>query len=88
MRNEISEKIRGFLADNFFVDADEASLPATESLTQGGTIDSMGVLELIMFIEEEWDFKIPDEDTTPDNLDTVECITAYVLSRTGTPENA
>lgn len=88
MHEHIAGKIREFLAENFFVDADETALPADASLTQGGTIDSMGVLELIMFIEEEWGFKIPDEDTTPENLDTVGRIAAYVAARTGTTEKA
>lgn len=74
--------IRKFLADNFFVDSDELALPADTSLTQGGTIDSMGVLELIMFIEKQWSIEIPDSDTVPENLDSVERIVSYVDSRT------
>ena len=85
MNKNTESKIREFLEENFFVDAAEAALPLDESLTQGGTIDSMGVLELIMFIEEEWGFKIPDEDTVPENLDTISRIVAYVESRTAAP---
>lgn len=74
--------IREFLADNFFVEADELALQASTSLTQGGTIDSMGVLELIMFIEKQWSIEIPDSDTVPENLDSIERIVRYVESRT------
>ena len=75
------QKIRSFITDNFFVDADELSLPADASLTQGGTIDSMGVLELIMFIENQWSIQIPDSDTVPENLDSIERIVNYVQAR-------
>ena len=75
--------IREFLNNNFFVEADEFALPASVSLTQGGTIDSMGVLELIMFIEQAYGFKIPDSETVPENLDTIESIVAYVNSKAG-----
>ncbi len=81
-------RIRTFLSDNFFVDADEFALPAASSLTQGGTIDSMGVLELIMFIEKEWSIEIPDSDTIPENLDSVERIVNYVHTRSLIPAGA
>lgn len=85
---DFETEIRNFLAENFFVAADPVALPATVSLTQGGTIDSMGVLELIMFIEQTWGFSIPDQDTIPENLDTIERITAYVKQRLLVPAGA
>ena len=77
----IEMTIRDFIADNFFVEADEFALPSTASLTQGGTVDSMGVLELIMFIEQNWRFSIPDQDTIPENLDSIDRIVHYVANR-------
>lgn len=79
----IEQAIREFISDNFFVEADEVALPSDASLTQGGTIDSMGVLELIMFIEQNWNLKIPDEDTVPEHLDSIERIVKYVERRQG-----
>ncbi len=81
--NSIEQDIRNFINENFFVDADENSLPASTSLTASGTVDSMGVLELIMFIEQAYGFKIPDSETVPENLDTIESIVAYVNSKAG-----
>lgn len=84
----IENTIRNFIGDNFFVAADAASLPADESLTQGGTVDSMGVLELILFVEQTYGFTIPDADTVPENLDTIARIVAYVESRAAVPAGA
>jgi len=39
------------------------------------------VLELIMFIEERFGVKVPDEDTLPENLDSVARIVRYVQGR-------
>jgi acyl carrier protein len=71
--------IRAFIAENYIFD----SLPpgGGDSLTQMGILDSMGVLELIMFIEERFGFKIPDEDTLPENLDTIDNIVRYIERR-------
>ena len=79
--SSIDSQVRNFLAENFIVDNDGEDLSADESLTQAGVLDSMGVLELIMFIEEQFGVKIPDEDTLPENLDSIERIVNYVSRR-------
>jgi acyl carrier protein len=45
---------------------------------QAGIIDSTGVLELIMFLEEQFGIKVADEEMTPENLDSVDRIVAFV----------
>lgn len=79
----IDRDVRQFLADNFILDDGGNGLAADESLTQAGVLDSMGVLELIMFVEERFGVTIPDEDTLPENLDSVTRIVAYVSRRLG-----
>jgi acyl carrier protein len=71
------------MAENFIIETDSAVLDADTSLTQSGVVDSMGVLELIMFIEQEYGITIPDEDTLPENLDSVSRIVSYVSRRLG-----
>lgn len=78
---DIEKDVREFIADNFILDEDAEEIDRDESLTQNGVLDSMGVLELIMFIEERFDVKVPDEDTLPENLDSVGRISEYVRGR-------
>ena len=78
----IERDVREFLADNFILDNEGADLDESESLTEMGVLDSMGVLELMTFIEERFKLKIPDEDTIPENLDSIARITAYIVQRT------
>lgn len=75
----IEPTIRSFIAENFIFDTLQPG--GGDSLTQLGILDSMGVLELIMFIEERFDLKIPDEDTLPENLDSIDNIVRYVGRR-------
>lgn len=77
--SELERDVRGFISDNFILDGDD--LAGDASLTQQGVLDSMGVLELIMFVEERFGVKIPDEDTLPENLDSVDRIVRYVQGR-------
>lgn len=77
----IEQDLRQFLSENFILDDDGASLERDESLTETGVLDSMGVLELIMFIEERFGITVPDEDTLPENLDSVGRIVNYIERR-------
>lgn len=77
----IERDIRQFLAENFILDEGGADLGVDESLTESGVLDSMGVLELITFIEERFGFSVPDEDTLPENLDSVSRLVAYIERR-------
>ena len=74
----IEREIRQFLDDNFVLAADVGSIGREASLTEAGVIDSMGVLELIMYLEERFDILIPDDEMLPENLDSIGRIVAFV----------
>lgn len=59
-------------------DLDEG-LDPTEDLLGSGILDSLGMMRLIAFIEEEFDYKVPPEDMVIENFMTVENITNYLL---------
>jgi len=56
-------------------------LDAKTTLFSDGTVDSVGMVDLIVFIESEAGFEIAQEDVTMDNFDTISRILALVASR-------
>lgn len=78
----IKEQTRTFVTSNFYV-ADPASLEDGASLLERGIIDSTGVLEVIMFIEETFGITVEDNEMLPDNLDSIERIADYVKRKSG-----
>ena len=48
------------------------------SFLEEGIIDSTGILELIMFLEETYGLKIEDDELIPDNLDTLQNVTKFI----------
>lgn len=77
-----SEKIRSFILKNFYV-ANASDLVDSASLLDGGIVDSTGVLEIIMFIEDEFKLKVADAEMIPANLDSVDNLSAYVRRKLG-----
>lgn len=79
-----SKLIRSFILKNFLFSADEKALADDGSLIASGAIDSTGVLELIMFVEETFRIKVAEEEMLPENLDSVVKIVRFLQrKRTG-----
>jgi acyl carrier protein len=59
----------------------EDSVGPEESLLESGTIDSMGVLQLVSFIEKTYGIKVEDDDLMPENFDTIAAIVSFIERR-------
>lgn len=55
-----------------------ATLTAEDDLLNSGLVDSMGVMRLIAFIEEEFNVKIPPQDLVIENFMSVAAIVGYL----------
>ncbi len=52
-----------------------------ENLFSSGVLDSMGVMQLVLFIEEGLGVKVPDADLAFENLQSVSAIVGYLERR-------
>jgi len=74
-------KIRAFIFDNFLFDAEDSALQNDTSFLEEGIIDSTGVLELVDWLEEEFSISVGDEELIPENLDSVNLLSAYITKK-------
>jgi acyl carrier protein len=79
--SDLEQKVRRFVEDNFLFRDDRAELSNSESLLDAGLIDSTGVLELVAFLETEFQFRMADDEIIPANLDSINAIVAYIESK-------
>ena len=78
MSNNIRSAIRSFIEENFLFQIGDQKLADDQSLLEAGVVDSTGVLELVAFLEDTFHLQVADQDIIPQNLDTVDAITAFV----------
>jgi acyl carrier protein len=78
MQDKVVSAVREFIADNFLYREGIATLKDDTSFLSTGIIDSTGVLELVLFLETTFGFKVDDEEVVPENLDSIRAICAYV----------
>ncbi len=79
----IADQVRDFILENLLFTDDRSAIDDDESLLDKGIIDSTGIMEVIMFIEERFGIQVRDEEMIPENLDSVSNIAAYVARKTG-----
>lgn len=78
----IETEIRTFLSENFPLSTG-VIVDSEQSLVESGVIDSLGVLELVEFVEEKYDFRIPEDELLPENLDSIGNITRFIANKLG-----
>jgi acyl carrier protein len=59
-RNEVSERLTGVLVSELGLDASKINDDA--HFEEDLDVDSLGVVELLMALEDEFDVKIPDDE--------------------------
>jgi len=70
--------IRQYILENLLFTEDESALHDEESFLDGGIIDSTGVMEIILFIEESFGFRVNDDEMLPANLDSVNNLATFI----------
>jgi acyl carrier protein len=70
-------KIREFIIENFLF-GNANGLEDGTSFLEEGIIDSTGILELVTYLEEEFEITIEDEELIPENLDSINNVNVYL----------
>ena len=79
----IETLVRNYILANFLFTADNGQLQDDTSFLEEGIVDSTGVLELVMFVEETFGITVKDEEIVPENFDSIERLAGYVRPRIG-----
>ena len=78
---KIEEAVVRYVLDNHASAYDYAPLPRDQSLLEIGVVDSYGVVELISFLEGNWNIEIADAEITKENLGSIHKMTSFVAAR-------
>ncbi|MGH2536976.1 MAG: acyl carrier protein [Candidatus Promineifilaceae bacterium] len=78
---DVSQTVERFIIDELLL-GDREHIAADESLLASGVIDSVSLLRLIAFLEEELGVQIEDDEVVLENFETLTDITNFVSSKT------
>ncbi len=89
MLESVPEEIRSFVSRNFVYTDSGRPLADDDPLIELGVVDSTGVLELMSFLEQQFGFKVQDEEIVEANFGTIAAMAAFVArKRAGRPLGA
>lgn len=78
-RSEIESKLTDLLVDELGLDRDKITMDAT--FEEDLEVDSLGVVELLMALEDNFDVKIPDEEA--EDITTVKQAVDVIVEKLG-----
>jgi len=78
--------IRDFIAQKILFSDTGSPHPDDASFLQEGIIDSLGVMELVEFVQQTFGVKVEQSDVTPEHFDSVARLAAFVRRRAAEAE--
>ncbi len=76
-----ADVIRDYIRQQFPL-ARQKEIRDDDSLLEEGLIDSLGVLEVVAFLESQFNILLSDEEMLSDNFETISTLSAFVDSKT------
>ena len=74
----MKQKIREFIFNELIFVAEPESFSDDDDLLEAG-LDSMGIMRLIMHIEEQFSITLPDSEIDPDNVKSFNALEQWIL---------
>ena len=81
MDRDARSTIREFVLDRLAPTSGRSEIADDDDLIDSGVIDSLGIFQLVAFLEESFGVSIGDEEITPENFASVMAIERLVAER-------
>jgi acyl carrier protein len=76
-KTKIEQKIKQFIEAKSPT-VRQGTLQNTDSLLDNNIIDSMGFLDLVTFVESEFNITVEDDELMTENFDSIDSITEFI----------
>ena len=77
---DIETTIKRFIVQDILASEDESILNVDDLLLEREILDSVALVDLVIFLEQELNISIPPDALVPENFETVQKISAYLRS--------
>ena len=79
----VKASLRAFIAAPTLPLSHVSSFTDDDSFLEKGILDSTGVLEIVSHVEKEYEIRVEADEIIPDNLDSINKLTAFIEKKTG-----
>ena len=78
--DDVRAKIRSYVISHFHLSRTPA-LGDEDSLLDARLIDSLGILDLVGYLEETFAIRVEDDELTPENFESIGALVRFVSKR-------
>lgn len=75
------DRIKGFVVKQFPA-ARKAGVSPEDKWLETGLLDSLGILDLVQFLEQEFSLTVADEELVPEHFQSLKAVAEFVEART------
>ena len=75
---DTNEEIKQFIQEELISSQENVDLGDSDSLLEAGIIDSLGIMKILGFLEDEFSVEIGDDELVPENFESVDTISRLV----------
>ena len=83
--SEVETAIRRIIVKSIMGENDESLLGFDVPLFDEGILDSVGLMHLVLLLDEEYNVSIPLEDLVPEHFESIRTISEYLETRLASP---
>ena len=80
--NTLSEQIKEFIVKRFPLAGKHETIKNDDLLMESGILDSLGVVELVTYLEQQFKIVVSDEDLVPENFQTIQHLANFLRRKT------
>ena len=74
-------QIKQFVLQNFLFSDNESAIGDQDPLIRGGIVDSTGIHELVLFLEESYQILVSPEEMTPATFESIQSVDEFVTRK-------
>jgi len=74
----LNERVRDFIESNLLAFDDDLTIEDDDNIFETGFVDSSVAMQLVIFVEEEFDIQVTDEDLDLVNFSTINRLVQFI----------
>jgi acyl carrier protein len=78
---ETEARIERYIVDELMMADAKTKIDPDQSLISSGVIDSLAILRLIVFLEEQFGISVDDDEVVPENFETINIMKSFVQNK-------
>jgi acyl carrier protein len=81
IRMDVHSILKHYITTEIMHELDSSKLPDDEPLIEGGIIDSMNLIKLVVYIKECFGIEIGENELDIENFQTLNALTAFIMKK-------